>query len=87
MFNLFLLWFDAFPSLFRSSRNLLVENFVSRHQLAVLKRGIDGQAWAASTALLGSCSASLVGLESVLIIVTPETVVRGIGSASSCMGS
>ena len=35
MFNLFLLWFDLLLSLFRSRRNLLLENLVLRQQLAV----------------------------------------------------
>ena len=38
MFNVFLLWFGALFRLFRSRRDLVVENFVLRQQLAVLQR-------------------------------------------------
>jgi transposase InsO family protein len=77
MFNMFLLWFGAFARLFRSRRDLVVENLVLRQQLAVLKRrqpgpnrnGFDKFFWIAMHRFWSKW-------ESALIIVTPETVVR-----------
>src|ERR1700737_2008047 len=77
MFNLFLLCFGALLSLFRSRRNLLLENLVLRQQIAVLKRRhrrpslgtFDRLFWVVARRV---CS----GWKQSLIIVTPETVVR-----------
>jgi hypothetical protein len=38
MFNIFLLWFGALLRLFPNRRDLVLENFVLRQQLGVLKR-------------------------------------------------
>src|SRR5580658_7332622 len=77
MFNLSLLCFGALVRLFRSRGNLVVENFVLRQQLAVLKRrrprpGLnicDKLFWVAVRRFWS-------GWKQALIIVTPETVVR-----------
>src|SRR6266853_4567536 len=77
MFNQFLLWFGALHRLFRSRRNLLLENLVLRQQLAVLNRRhrrprlstFDRLFWVVSRRVWS-------GWKQSLIIVTPETVVR-----------
>ena len=77
MFNLSLLWFVALVRLFRSRDNLVLENFVLRRQLAVLKRRhprpglntFDKLFWVAVRRFWS-------GWKRALIIVTPETVVR-----------
>src|SRR6267378_7381927 len=77
MFNQFLLWFGALHRLFRSRRNLLLENLVLRQQLAVLNRRhrrprlstFDKLFWVIARRVWSSWKHSL-------IIVTPETVVR-----------
>ena len=77
MFNLSLLWFAAFVPLFRRRGNLVLENFVLRQQLAVLKRLrprprlniFDKLFWVAVRRFWS-------GWAPALIIVRPETVVR-----------
>jgi putative transposase len=77
MFNLFFLWFGALVRLFRSRGNLVLENFVLRQQLAVLKRRrqrpslnlFDKLFWVAVSRLWSQWKQSL-------IVVTPESVVR-----------
>lgn len=77
MFNLFLLWFGALRHLFRSRRNLVLENLVLRQQLVVLKRrhprlrlgALDKLFWIAARRCWS-------GWKHALIVVTPETVVR-----------
>ena len=77
MFNQFLLWFGALHRLFRSRRNLLLENLVLRQQLAVLNRRhrrprlstFDRLFWVVSRRVWSGWMQSL-------IIGTPETVVR-----------
>jgi hypothetical protein len=77
MFNLSLLWFGALIRLFRSRRDLVFENFVLRQQLAVLKRRhprpkldlLDRLVWVAVRRFWSQW-------KQVLIIITPETVVR-----------
>jgi putative transposase len=77
MFNLLFLWFGAVARAFRSRRSLVLENFVLRQQLAVLKRGrprprldlLDKLFWVVVRRFWA-------GWKRALIIVTPETVVR-----------
>jgi len=77
MFNVFLFWFGALARLFRSRRDLVVENFVLRQQLAVLKRRhprpslnlFDKLFWVAMHRFWSKWTQAL-------IVVTPETVVR-----------
>jgi putative transposase len=75
--NIFLLWFGALFRLFPNCRDLVLENFVLRHQLGVLKRRrprpslsiFDKLFWVAISRFWS-------GWKQALIIVTPETVVR-----------
>jgi putative transposase len=77
MFSLLLLWNGALIRLFRSRRNLVLENLVLRQQLAVLKRRhprpslglFDKLFWVIARWVWSAWKQSL-------IIVTPETVVR-----------
>ncbi len=87
MFNMFLLWIGALVDTFRSRRNLILENFVLRQQLAVLKRRhprprldlLDKIFWV-------DIRRFWWGWKQALIVVTPETVVRGTGPDSVCTG-
>lgn len=77
MFNLFFLGIGALVRLFRSRRNLVLENLALRQQLAVLKRYhprprlalLDKLFWVAASRVWS-------GWRRSLILVTPETVVR-----------
>jgi hypothetical protein len=77
MFNRFFLWLGAFVRLFRSRGNLVLENFVLRQRLVVLKRRrprpslalLDKLFWVAVSRLWSQW-------RRWLIIVTPESVVR-----------
>src|ERR1700675_4154290 len=73
----FCLWFGVLIRIFRSRRNLLLENLALRQQLTVLKRThpkpnprlLDMFFW-------GSTRRFWSGWKQSLIVVTPETVVR-----------
>lgn len=77
MFNLFLLWFGALLRLSRNRRDILLENFVLRQQLVVMKRRnsrprlnlLDRLFWVVASRLWS-------GWKQALIVVTPETVIR-----------
>src|SRR5271168_1783711 len=77
MFSLFTLSFGALVRLFRSSGELVLENLTLRQQLAVLKRRhprpnlalVGGLFWVAVSRFWS-------GWKQVLIVITPETVVR-----------
>src|SRR5277367_6063952 len=77
MFNLLFLWFGALRRAFHSRRCLVLENFVLRQQLAVLKRRrprprldlLDKLFWVAARRFWSEW-------KQALIVVTPETVVR-----------
>jgi putative transposase len=77
MFNLFTLSFGALVRLFRSRRDLILENLSLRQQLAVLKRRhprpklalVDKLFWVAASRFWARW-------KQALIVVTPETVVR-----------
>jgi putative transposase len=77
MLHTVLLWFGTLPRLFRSRRDLVVENLVLRQQLVVLKRRhprlrigmFDKVFWLGVRRLWSAWKDSL-------LIVTPETVVR-----------
>src|SRR6266404_9371589 len=83
MSNLFLLWFGASLRLFRSRRNLLLENFVLRQQLAVLKRRHRGPSLGTFDKLFWVVTRQVwPGWKQSPIIVTPETrlIREGIGT-------
>jgi len=77
MFNMFLLWFGVLFRLFRSHADLVLENFVLRQQLAMLKRRrprpslsiFDKLFWVAVRRFWSKW-------KQALIVGTPETVVR-----------
>ncbi len=77
MFNLLFLWFGALNRAFHSHRSLVLENFVLRQQLVVLKRRrrrlniglLDKLFWVVVRRFWSGWMQSL-------ILVTPETVVR-----------
>ncbi len=77
MFNLLFLWFGALARVFHSRRSLVLENFVLRQQLAVLKRRrrrphiglLDKLFWVVVSRFWS-------GWRQALLIVMPETVVR-----------
>src|SRR5215467_15648812 len=77
MFRFLLLWFAATLRLFRSRRDLLVENLALRQQLAVFKRrnrrptlaALDKLFWILARRFWSDWKRSL-------LVVAPETVVR-----------
>jgi putative transposase len=77
MFNLFRLWFEAIPRVFRTRRSLMLENLALRQQLAVLKRKhprpklgpLDKLFWVLARRFWSQW-------KEALFLVLPETVVR-----------
>jgi hypothetical protein len=77
MFSLLLLLIGALIRLSRSRGNLVLENLVLHPTTRYVETSISSPEFRAfRQALLGNRSESLVGLEAVPLIVTPETVVR-----------
>src|SRR3981189_1193752 len=83
MSNLFLLWFGASLRIFRSRRNLLLENLVLRTQHTVLKRQLRRPSLDTFDKLFWVVTRQVwPGRKQSPIIVTPETrlIREGIGT-------
>src|ERR1022692_3510729 len=77
MYNPFLFWFGTLLRLFRSRRDLALENLALRQQLAALKRRHPGPRLDLFDKLFWIIAhRSWSGWKEALIVVTPETVVR-----------
>jgi len=87
MLRLLRLLVDLFTRLFRSRRDLLLENLALRQQLGVFKQKHPPPRFATTDKLFWVMLSRLwVGWRRALIVVQRRQLFAGIGRSSSCIG-